>query len=331
MSRKGTRELVVLPDDGIRPVLGAIAAAKTSILVKMFLFSEPRLIRALIAAHKRGVKVRVMLNPARRSGKSENAEARRRLRAGGIVARDTHPEFDVSHEKSMVVDREVAFVKSHNWAPKNFGGTRDYAVITRDPDEVAEVVEGFEADWNREDFDPEKRRLIWCRGNGRARIARFIDGAKKELFLQNERYQDPTIVERLVAAHARGVKVHLMSLPPHALKEKKILEGVAGLRVMHDVGIKIHKLKGLHLHAKMLLADGKRAIVGSMNIAPGSFDSRRELAIEIEDKPLVKRLRKVFQADWENSRPIDLTDDGIREDLIKHGTPESKLAPVLRA
>ncbi len=330
MRQKATRTLVVLPDDGIRPVLAAIAAAKTSIFVKMFLFSEPRLIRALIAAHKRGVKVRVMLNPARRSGKSENREARRRLRAGGIVARDTHPDFDVSHEKSMVVDGEVAFVKSHNWAPKNFGGTRDYAVITRDPDEVAEVVEGFEADWKRESFDPEKRRLIWCRGNGRARIARFIDGAKKELFLQNERYQDPTIVERLVAAHARGVKIHLMSLPPHALKEKKILEGVAGLRVMHDVGIKIHKLKGLHLHAKMLLADGKRAIVGSMNIAPGSFDSRRELAIEIEDKPLVRRLKKVFESDWENSRPIDLSDEGIRNDLIKHGTSESKLAPVLR-
>ena len=73
---------------------------------------------------------------------------------------------------------------------------------------------------------PEERLLIWCRGNGRARIARFIDGAKKELLLQNERYQDPTIVERLVAAHSRGVKVHLMSLPPHALKEKKVLEGV---------------------------------------------------------------------------------------------------------
>ncbi len=332
MSRKGTlRTLIVLPDDGIHPVVAAIAGAKKSILVKMFLFSEPRLIRALIAAHKRGVKVRVMLNPARRSGKSENREASRRLKVGGILARNTHPDFDVSHEKSMVVDGEAAFVKSHNWAPKNFGGTRDYAVITRDPEEVAEVVEGFEADWKRETFDPEKRRLIWCRGNGRARIARFIDGAKKELLLQNERYQDPTIVERLVAAHTRGVKVHLMSLPPHALKEKKILEGVAGLRVMHDVGIKIHKLKGLHLHAKMLLADGKRAIVGSMNIAPGSFDSRRELAIEIEDKPIVRRLKEVFKSDWENSKPIDLSDDGIREDLVKHGTPVSKLAPVLRA
>ena len=164
-------------------------------------------------------------------------------------------------------------------------------MVTHDPREIEEVRAVFEADWKREDFDCGDRLLIWCRGNGRERLARFIDAARGRLYLQNERYQDPTIIERIVAAHARGVKVHVMSLPPHALKEKKLLEGVAGLRVMADTGIRIHKLKGLHLHAKMLLADGKRAIVGSMNIAPGSFDSRRELAIETEDRAVVAASR----------------------------------------
>jgi cardiolipin synthase len=327
------RTLVVLPDDGMQPVLDAIAGARRSILVKMFLFSEPKLMEALIAARGRGVKVRVMLNPARRSGESENEEARKKLSAAGIDVRDTHPDFDVTHEKSMVVDGREAHVKSHNWAPKNFGETRDYAVVTRDPDEVAEVAAGFEADWHRRKFEAgEKQRLIWCRGNGRERIARFIDGAKHTLFLQNERYQDPTIIERLVAAHARGVKVHVMTLPPHALKEKKLLEGVAGLRVMQDTGIKVHRLKGLHLHAKMLIADGERAIVGSMNIAPGSFDSRRELAIEVGDRHIVHRLLKTFEKDWENSHALDLSDEGVRADLEKHGVhPESSLSVIAPA
>jgi cardiolipin synthase len=333
---KAVRTLVVLPDDGIQPVLDGIARAKKSLLVKMFLFSEPRLIRAVIAAHARGVKVRVMLNPARRSGESENGEAKKRLSAAGVDVRDTHPDFDVTHEKSMVVDAAEAFVKSHNWAPKNFGRTRDYAIITRHPDDVAEVIAGFEADWKRETFEVgADHRLIWCRGNGRERIARFIEGAKRTLYVQNERYQDPTIVERLVAAHGRGVKVHVMTLPPHALKEKKLLEGVAGLRLMSETGVKVHRLKGLHLHAKMLLADGARAIVGSMNIAPGSFDSRRELAIEVDDKAVVRRLKKTFEADWKNSRRLDLSDEGIRADLEKHGvhaeSSVSVIAPVKKS
>jgi phosphatidylserine/phosphatidylglycerophosphate/cardiolipin synthase-like enzyme len=257
------------------------SAARDSILVKMFLFSEPRLIRALVAAHKRGVKVRVMLNPARRSGKSENGEAKRRLKAGGIAVRDTHPEFDVSHEKSMV-DGQVAFVKSHNWAPKNFGGTHDYAVITAIPTRWPRSPRASRPTGPKI-FDPDRRRLIWCRGNGRAASPRFIDGPEGAL-LQNERYQDPTIIERLVAAHARrqGPSHVAAAARPEGQEAPR---GRGGLRVMRDIGIKIHSAWACTFHAKMLLADGKRVIVGLMNIAPGSFDSRRELAIEIEDKP----------------------------------------------
>lgn len=38
----------------------------------------------------------------------------------------------------------------------------------------------------------------------------------------------------------------------------------------------------------MMLADSARAIVGSVNLAPGSFDGRRELAIEADDAHVIK-------------------------------------------
>ena len=66
--------LIVLPDDTVSAILEPINAAKRSLNIRMFLFTEPTLLRAVIAAHQRGVNVRVMLNPARRSGKSENAK-----------------------------------------------------------------------------------------------------------------------------------------------------------------------------------------------------------------------------------------------------------------
>jgi phosphatidylserine/phosphatidylglycerophosphate/cardiolipin synthase-like enzyme len=81
------------------------------------------------------------------------------------------------------------------------------------------------------------------------------------------------------------------------------------------VGVKVHKLKGLKLHAKLLFADGVRAIIGSINLAPGSFDSRRELAIEVRDDSIASRIDEVVHQDWENSRPIDLSDEGLMADL----------------
>ncbi|MGA8736125.1 MAG: phospholipase D-like domain-containing protein [Terriglobales bacterium] len=311
-----SRSLVVLPDDSAQPILDAIRGATKSLRVKMFLFSDPALLNAVIDAHRRGVKVRVMLNPARRNGETENEESRKTLTQAGVEVIDSNPAFDLTHEKSMVVDDRIAFVKSLNWETKNLTETRDYAVITDDKREVSEIIDCFEADWSRKTFDPgQHAHLIWCEGNGRNKIAEFIDQAKHTLFLQNERYQDAIIIEHLVRAKERGVKVHVMARPPHTLKKEKLVEGVGGLRIMDDVGIKVHKLKHLKLHAKMLFADGVRSIVGSINLAPGSFDSRRELAIEVRDDEVIERLHKIVHHDWKNSHPLDLTDDGLLADL----------------
>lgn len=311
-----SRSLIVLPDDAATPILDAIGKAKKTLRIKMFVFSDPALIDAVIDAHRRGVKVQVMLNPERRSGEEDNEATRKKLSKAGVAVKDSNPAVDLTHEKSMVADDAVAFVKSLNWATKNLTETRDYAVVTDHRHEVGEIVEGFEADWERQKFDPgAEARLIWCPINGRDRIAQFIDAAKHTLFVQNERYQDAVILERLVRAAERGVKVHVMARPPHSLKKDKLVEGVGGLRILDDVGIKIHKLKGLKLHGKMLLADGVAAIVGSINLAPGSFDSRRELAIEVRDDDVVERLHEIAKRDWENSHPLDLSDEGLLADL----------------
>jgi cardiolipin synthase len=315
-----SRSLVVLPDDSAKPILDAIHRATKSLRIKMFIFTDPSLMAAVVDAHRRGVNVRVMLNPKRRSGVSENDQTRTTLQSAGIDVLDSNPAFDLTHEKSMVVDNTTAFVKSLNWDSENLTETRDYAIITTEPHEVAEIVNCFEADWSRQDFSGDKNaQLIWCRGNGRERITEFIDSARHSLWLQNERYQDQMIIEHLVRAKTRGVKVHVMARAPHTLKKEKLLEGVGGLRILNDVGIDVRKLKGLKLHAKMLLADGERAIIGSINLAPGSFDSRRELAIEVGDKHVVDRLHDVVRHDWKHSHPLDLTDEGLLADLKKHG------------
>jgi len=310
------RALIVLPDDSSKPILNAIDGASKSIRIKMFVFSDAALLKAIIAAKRRRVKVRVMLNPVRRSGERDNEATRRALRRAGVDVKNPNPAFDLTHEKSMVVDDTVAFVKSLNWTTKNFTDTRDYAVITDRKRDVAEVIDGFEADWHRQAFTPRMHsHLIWCPGPGRDRICDFIDEAKHRLFVQNERYQDAVIIERLVRAQQRGVKVQIMARPPHTLKRDKLVEGVGGLRILDDLGIKIHKLKHLKLHGKMLLADGVAAIVGSINFAAGSFDDRRELAIEVRDDDIIDRLYRTAHHDWEHSHPLDLSDAGLLSDL----------------
>jgi cardiolipin synthase A/B len=131
-----SRSLVVLPDDTARPILDAINNATKSLRIKMFIFSDPGLLQSVVQAHERGVKVRIMLNPARRSGEKENGAARKILGKARVEVIDSNPAFDVTHEKSMVVDDSTAFIQSLNWETKNITQTRDFAVVTTHKHEV---------------------------------------------------------------------------------------------------------------------------------------------------------------------------------------------------
>src|SRR5208337_1409659 len=110
-----SRYLVVMPDDSSQPILDAVNRAEKSLRIKMFTFSDPQLLHAVIAAHRRGVQVRIMLNPARRSGEAENEQSRKMLTDAGVSVIDSNPAFDLTHEKSMVVDDKAAWVMSLNW------------------------------------------------------------------------------------------------------------------------------------------------------------------------------------------------------------------------
>src|SRR5208283_2667694 len=93
--------LIVLPDDTAKPILDAIHAATKALNIRMFLFTDPTLLDAVIAAKRRG--------------ENENEESRNTLTAAGIEVRDSSPAFALTHQKSMVIDDATGFVESLNW------------------------------------------------------------------------------------------------------------------------------------------------------------------------------------------------------------------------
>ena len=301
--------LIVQPDDGVAPVVELIGSAKRSLRIKQFTLTDPDVLQAIERAHGRGVSVRVMLNPHRSSGDRANDETHAALKRAHISVEWTNPAFAVTHEKSIVVDDAVALVATFNLCTKYFTETRDYGIVTTDRHEVNEVIAGFEADWKRETFaPPEDSTLLWSANNARHRMAWFIDSAKHELLIQHPKFVDATIVERIAAARHRGVKVDLLCGGKHGISDWDVLDTFASLRLLDRAGVKVRRQKHLKLHAKLLLVDEKRALVGSMNIDRSAFDLRRELGVMIETGHVLKSLRKVFDHDWHEAKPYEAPD-----------------------
>jgi phosphatidylserine/phosphatidylglycerophosphate/cardiolipin synthase-like enzyme len=250
-----------------------------------------------------------MLNPHTSGGDRWNDAAFSQLEATGIAVSWTSDAFPVTHEKSMVLDRESALISTFNLSDKYFTQTRDYGVLTHAPAVVAEVIAGFEADWNRQPFKPDLEvGLVWSNQHSRGQLARIIDMARRSLWIQHPKFVDAVILERIIAARERGVKVHFLCGGKHGISDWDIYDTFSSLRIMERFGVKVRRQKHLKLHAKLVLVDDHYAQTGSMNIDRSAFDVRRELGIESDAPDVVERLRQTFESDWDQASPYHAPD-----------------------
>ena len=303
------QELLVMPDDGADAIVALIDQARTELLLKQFKLQSEVVIDALRRAKERGVEVRVMLNPHTSGGDRWNDETFGRLRSWGMATAWTSEAFPVTHEKSMLIDGQAALICTFNLADKYFHETRDYGVLSRNAAVVAQVRAGFEADWQRTFFQPDLTvGLVWSSAHSRGQMARLMDAAERTLWIQHPKFVDAVILERIVCARERGVKVRVLCGGKHGISDWDIYDTFSSLRVMQRFGVKVRRQQHLKLHAKLILIDGTYAQTGSMNIDRSAFDLRRELGIESDAPAVVGRLKATFEADWAQARKYDAPD-----------------------
>lgn len=312
-------QLIVQPDDGIKPVLELIQSARISLRLKQFTLTDPHILRALLDAHDRKVKVKVLLNPTRPDLSRDNDETFQHLERVGIDVRWSSPLFKVTHEKSIVVDDLTALIATFNLAPKYFAETRDYGIITSDLEEVKEIRDCFEADWAEKAFSPDETALVWSNTNSRVKMAAYIDRAEEHIEVQHPKYVDLAILDRIMEAHARGVKVKVLCSGTHGVRAWDRVETFSSLRILQKNGVPVHRMKHPKLHAKLIIVDRKAVFTGSMNIHHRAFDERRELGIILDEKPIIERLIEVFHKDWEQSHKFDVPDPLLFDQHEDHG------------
>ena len=137
--------------------------------------------------------------------------------------------------------------------------------------------------------------LLWSNSNSRYHMARFIDTATHRIDVQHPKFVDAVILDHLAAAvgarrqGARAVRWQARH------QRGDVLDTFASLRTLRRFGVKVHKQKNLRVHAKLMIVDDERALVGSMNIDRSAFDLRRELGITVTEPAVVARLKEVFE------------------------------------
>ena len=297
--------LIVEPDDGLDPVRGSSSRLKTRCSSSNSL-SPSCLIAAVIDRHNAGHRGPVMLNAKRSGGDRANDETYDELLAAGIAVQWSSPN-SATHESRLWSTKGPRWSPLYNPMTKYFTLTRDYGIVTEDPQHVAQIIEVFNADWDHRDFTP--RSMPACCGATQFALpdGPFHRQGHQNAVVQHPKYVDAVILDHIAAAADRGVKVKVLCGGRHGISEWDILDTFASLRTLRRFGVAVRKQKNLRVHAKLLIVDGREALVGSMNIDRSAFDLRRELGI-IDHPPVVERLGQVFKEDWKISHHYEPPD-----------------------
>jgi len=115
---------------------------------------------------------------------------------------------------------------------------------------------------------------------------------------------DPTLDE-ICAAVERGVQVQILVPGEHADKSFIRWAGQSDSQRLLDAGVTVRTLDVSMLHAKVMTADGRVAVVGSSNINTRSLNTDNEVLLVLFDDDLVAERDRHFDEDPERSTELD--------------------------
>lgn len=283
--------LFVEPDDGRQPLLSVLNSAQKEILVESYLLSDPDVILYLSQADQRGVPVRVILEEHPFGGSGLNQKTRPELEGAGVEVRWANSDFVFTHEKTVIVDGRIVCVLNMNLTKTAFTKNREFNACDENLEESTEAKAIFEADWNRSSFSPKNTNLVISPDNSRGKLTALISKATKSLDIEMEVLEDDRIIN-LLADKQKIMPVHII-LPP--LAKVDVNKKAAGK-------LKAKFLSSPYVHAKLIVVDGERAYLGSVNLSSQSLDKNRELGIIIAQPDVVNRINQVFAQDWEKTQ-----------------------------
>lgn len=296
-----TVQVFVEPDAGEQIILNAINGAQKSIWLEMYLLTDTNIIQALENAAGRHLDVRVMLEPHPYGGGSPQSTLDA-LQAAGASVEDTSPAFTLTHEKGMIIDGNTAFIMTCNFTYSALNGkNREYGIIDTTPQDVQGAIAIFNADWNRTSVQVTDPNLVVSPNNSRTMLTNLINSAKTSLILEEEEMQDSSMEQALVNAERRGVAVEVILAAPSGSSNDPNAPGIA---VLKAGGVQVKEDSQLYIHAKMIVADGSLAFVGSENFSTTSLDNNRELGVLLTNAQIISTLQQTFQSDWAASQSM---------------------------
>ena len=308
----------VVPDAQDPQIIrNAIAQARQSIWLEMYILTDPDIIAALAVAAERSaaqpvggqthLDVRVLLesqpfgfapsaaltDPAATFGTS-NVQVRPSPPSAVLALPQAPQVHFYNHAKLAIID-EVAYVMSSNLSKSGTGdvstwgtfqGDRDYIVVDRDAGDVQTLKALFAADWAGQNWNAAQPSST----SGQLLTTNLIVSpfnAHTVLLslIQSARHslliECEQVSETSQETAPSDIEQALLALAQRVSVQLIVPQETAGQlssALKGALQVRVHD-PTLYMHAKMMLVDGQTAYVGSQNLSAASLKHNREVGV----------------------------------------------------
>jgi cardiolipin synthase len=323
-------------------MLEAIGMARTSICLSSYIFDVDetgrRFAVALIAAAKRGVEVRVLVDAL---GECYSRPRALTLFAGSAVKAVRFLPFALSergiyvnmrnHRKLLVVDGILGFTGGMNIGDRHLARRIDPKRVVDihfriDGPVVGQMHEAFLEDWHFACGEAVKAPTVYpppapggeafCRGISAGPNEDFeklewivvgaLNSARRRVRIMTPYFiPERPLITAINAASLRGVEVEII-LPRRNNLPFLAWATRAYLWELLEHGTHIYYQPAPFVHSKFLLVDDDFSLIGSANLDPRSMRLNFEFNLEVYDRRLTRQLGTHFDRMRKRSRSVTL-------------------------
>ncbi len=291
--------------------------------IAIYSITNIEITNAIINAYKRGIKVRMILEYSKAQTQKIDEAVKRLieskipvkiLRGGGL--------YGVMHNKIIIIDSKILITGSYNFTLNANNNNFENIVISDRKNDIDEYKNYFEVMWeNATDITDTSKSLITYNdiptalltslNSIRTNIIKMIDYSQKSIDIAVYSISDDVIVNALLKAKNRGVKIRIVTDRLQSTQSKSVED-------LYNYGFDIKISDGYNkgmMHNKYAIFDNSIVITGSFNWSNNAETYNWENAIVLYQGYAQHFIRN-FTTIYNQAKPFDIKQENSSEDPI---------------
>lgn len=283
-------------------VAAAIDAARQTLDIAAFELNSPAITRALLDAHRRGVRVRVVADNEH-TIEDSNSTMRQLADAGIPIVYDQRSAF--MHNKFIIIDSQTVWTGSTNWTINDVYRNNNNLLMLRS----RRAVEVYQAEFNEMFVD----RQFGVRSNPSNTANYTQDGTPIIILFAPENAVMDSIINEVMQAR-QSVRFMAFSYTYPDLREAMLRRGREGITISgvferrgsetqfseltplfcagHDVR---QDGNNFTMHHKVIIVDDDTVITGSFNFSNNAVRNNDENLVIMKDRDLAAQYLAEFE------------------------------------